>query len=144
MPTNFVISRAGDFSTTFRANEGTVYSDLDANPGTTEADLVLRTGIAAQTVSNMLHILRSLEVVVKAQDLSGNERYWTATDWANAVIAKRAAARTWLDTAAAGAQVSDLAAVLVQWGLPADEALALRLTHLLEGEGIAESRAPIA
>ncbi|GAB4244555.1 MAG: hypothetical protein OHK0028_22800 [Deltaproteobacteria bacterium] len=120
------------YSSVVDANEEALVSDINANPGTDEPGIVLRTGKPALLVSELLGVLVEKRIVTRAYDASGVPFYWTAGEYAVRVWSRRADARNWL-AANSGKTVTQMAA-----SLGVHEAIALALAEGLRAEGKAK------
>lgn len=120
------------YSSVVDTNEEAIVSDINANPGTDEPGIVLRTGKPALLVSELIGVLHEKRIVTRAYDASGSPFYWTAGAYATAVWSKRADARSWL-AAHSGQTIAQMAA-----SLGVHEAIALALAEGLRAEGKAK------
>lgn len=131
---NWSLRTPSSYSALFRANEAAIYADINANPGTTQTEVITRTGINSQIVYTIMDVMEKQVLLVKRQGLIASVRYWTAPDWASAVFAAIDAARTWIDTPAnEGKQVSDMST-----DLAINDAVAEAIAWILHYEGSAK------
>ena len=82
------------FASAVDSHEEGVVSDVNANPGTDIAGIVLRTAKPEIVVQEVLSVLEERRIITRAHDTSGNEFFWTAGTYATAVWNQRAVART--------------------------------------------------
>lgn len=120
------------YSSVVDANEEAIVADINANPGTEEAGVVLRTGKPALLVSELVSVLHEKRIITRAYDASGVAFYWTAGEYAIRIWTKRADARTWL-ASNSGKTVTQMATAL-----GVHEAIALALAEGLRVEGKAK------
>ncbi len=133
MPIARKIFKMSTYSSAFKNNEAALFTDIDGNPGTTQADIVTRTGISVQVVSDFLVAADQMGIVERAADLAGLEHFWAAGDWDAVMRGNLGAARTWLDANDGGTE-SDLATGLAVYSDARDEVLARRYSAFFEIE----------
>ncbi len=117
------------FASAVDSHEEGVVSDVNANPGTDRAGIVLRTAKPQVVVEEVLSVLEERRIITRAHDTSGNEFFWTAGAFATAIWNQRAAARTWL-ASNSGQTVMQMATAL-----GVHEAIARSLAEGLRSEG---------
>lgn len=137
MANDIIVTRADTFSNQFEANEGTIFSFVNNNPGSTLAQIATGAGVNEDLTNIILDVMVQSDLMVKRQGLSTEMLYFTMADWADALMTKAPAARTWIENNATG-NVSELAPLINQFGMPGDEALAIALVYLLYRQGKAE------
>ena len=126
---SYRIYDASTFAGAIDTHEERVVSDINSNPGTDLAGIVLRTGKNQQVVEEVLQVLEERRIIVRAYDTSGNPFFWIAGTFATAVWNQRAASRTWLATHS-GQTVAQMATAL-----GVHEAIACALAEGLRSEG---------
>ncbi len=126
---SYRIYDASTFAGAIDAHEEGVVSDINANPGTDLAGIVLRTSKPQQVVEEVLLVLEERRIITRAYDTSGRPFFWTAGAFSTAVWGKRQDARTWL-ASNGGKTVAQMAS-----GLGVHEAVAYALAEGLRAEG---------
>lgn len=126
---SYRIYDASAFASAVDSHEEGVVSDINANPGTDLAGIVLRTSKPQLVVEEVLQVLEERRIVTRAHDTSGTPFFWIAGAFATAVWSKRADARTWL-TSNSGKTVAQMASEM-----GAHEAIANALAEGLRSEG---------
>ena len=120
---------AATYQSAIRTNGGTILSDLNSNPGSTNAQVQSSTGLAQVIVDQVLAYGVKAGIFVARANFSGVMRYWTAATWASRITTYLASARTWAD--ALGGSVGTetaLASALVTAGLASQESEAVATT----------------
>lgn len=74
-----------------------VLNDIEANPGTTQADIQTRISLNATNTALCLDAWIKGEQVVERDD-AGTAKYWTVGDWASAIRTVEGQIRTHLGT----------------------------------------------
>jgi hypothetical protein len=120
---------ASAFAGAVDTHEEGIVSDINANPGTDLAGIVLRTSKPIVVVEEVLQVLEERRIVTRAHDTSGTPFFWIAGAFATTVWSKRADARTWL-ASNSGKTVAQMASAM-----GVHEAIANALAEGLRSEG---------
>ena len=120
---------ASAFASAVDFHEEGIVSDINANPGTDLAGIVLRTSKPQVVVEEVLQVLEERRIVTRAHDTSGTPFFWIAGVFATTVWSKRADARTWL-ASNSGKTVAQMASAM-----GVHEAIANALAEGLRSEG---------
>ena len=126
---SYRIYDAATFAGAVDTHEEGVVVDINGNPGTDFAGIVLRTSKPSQVVTEVLQVLEERRIITRAYDTSGVPFYWIAGAFAQAVWNKRADVRTWL-ASNSGKTVAQMA---TEMGV--HEAIAYALAEGLRSEG---------
>jgi hypothetical protein len=126
---SYRIYDASAFGAAIDSHEEAIVTDINTNPGTDLAGIVLRTAKSQTVVEEVLAVLEERRIVTRAYDTSGVPFLWTAGAFATAIWNQRAAARTWL-AANNGKTVQQMATAL-----GVHEAIAYALAEGLRSEG---------
>jgi len=126
---SYRIYDASAFAGAVDSHEEGIVSDINGNPGTDMAGILLRTSKPQLVVEEVLQVLEERRIIVRAHDTSGKPFFWIAGTFATAIWGKRSDARTWL-AANSGKTVSQMASAM-----GVHEAIAYALAEGLRSEG---------
>ena len=130
--TDYIVSKVATYAAVFTSNSGAVYGDIDANPGTSRADIAVRTGKSAVIVDAVIAVALEARIVVRGYNVAGLEFFWTSPDWTALILANLGAARTWL-----ASNDNGLVSVMAP-AIGVHQAVAIDLARILVAEGTAK------